>query len=119
MPGLSRYSQTSTISPVNGITAISPARLGTLRATAAQMLITHTLIKSLIANFILIDEYHPGPSFNESDADGIAIVLAIVGLDRGNQQKDKVDNAKSKRNKRYQNRTDACDKTRNDAYNRI
>ena len=119
-PELTRnISDIASISPVSGITAISPARIGILRATPAQILITHTLINSLITNFILIDEFHPGPSFNESDADGIAIVFAIVGLHRRNQQKDKIDNAKSTSKKRYQDRTDACDKTRNDADNRI
>ncbi len=51
-PGLSRHSQTSTISPVKGITAMRPANVGNLRPTPAQKPITHTLINSLIANRI-------------------------------------------------------------------
>ncbi len=52
LPGLSRYSHMSTIRPVKGITAISPAKLGSLRPICAQKAITHTLINSLIANRI-------------------------------------------------------------------
>lgn len=52
LPGLSRYSQTSTIRPVKGITAISPANVGSLRPIPVQKTIMHKLINNLIRNRI-------------------------------------------------------------------
>ena len=54
LPGLSRYSQMSTIRPVKGITAIRPANVGSLCFSTIQVqkAITQTLINSLITNRI-------------------------------------------------------------------
>ncbi len=53
--GLSRYSQMSTMRPVKGITAIRPAKVGSLRPICEHKVIIHMLINSLITNRISID----------------------------------------------------------------
>lgn len=52
-PGLSEYNQSKMTSPVKGITAIKPARVGYLRAICVQIIITLTLIRSFIINRIV------------------------------------------------------------------
>ena len=53
LPGLSKYNKTSTIAPVNGITATRPANVGSLRPISEQKTMTHRLINSLKKNRIL------------------------------------------------------------------
>lgn len=48
LPGLSRYSQTSTTKPVKGITEIRPAREGNFFPILVHSVITNTAIKSFI-----------------------------------------------------------------------